>query len=61
MIIQAVQTTWDLSYNKDRKTVYKTVRDESTNRTIVEVVQYLYNKNGHIETPSKGGSVDMKA
>jgi hypothetical protein len=60
MIIEAMQTTWDVSYNKDRKTVYKTFRNESTNQVIIEVVQFFYNKNGHIEAPSKGGNVDMK-
>ena len=59
MIVEAVHTTWDTSYNKDRKTVHRILTDESTNKTIVETIQFLYTKSGTIEPPAKGGKVDV--
>jgi hypothetical protein len=61
MIIEAIQTVRDTFHNKDRVTIYKTLVDESTNKKVVEIVQYLYSRNGTIESPSKGSNIDLKA
>jgi hypothetical protein len=41
--------------------VYKTLEDPITQKKYIEVVQYLYNKEGRIEEPAKGGNVDKQA
>lgn len=61
MIIEAVQTVRGIFHNKERVTVYKTLVDGSSNKKVVEIVQFLYTKTGSIEGPSKGSSVDLKA
>jgi hypothetical protein len=61
MVIQGIQTVFDTFHYKDRVTVYKTLVDELTNKKVVEIVQFLYNRNGSIEEPSKGSNVDIKA
>jgi hypothetical protein len=48
-------------YNQYRNTVYKTLEDPITQKKIIEVVQYLYNKEGRIEEPVKGRNVDKQA
>jgi hypothetical protein len=61
MIVEAVQTVRDIFHSKDRVTIYKTLIDEKSNKTVVEIVQFLYSKNGSIEGPSKGSNIDLKA
>jgi len=61
MIIQSIHNSWDMVYNQYRNTVYKTLEDPITQKKYIEVVQYLYNKEGRIEEPAKGGNVDKQA
>ena len=61
MIIQSIQQSWDMVYNQYRNTIYKTLEDPMTQKTYVEVIQYLYNKEGKIEESAKGNSVDKQA
>lgn len=61
MIIEAIQTVRGIFHNKERVTVYKTLVDESSNKKVVEIVQFLYTKNGTIEEPSKGTNINIKA
>ncbi len=61
MIIQSIQQSWDMVYNQYRNTVYKTLEDPMTQKTYIEVVQYLYNKAGKVEESAKGSSVDKQA
>jgi hypothetical protein len=61
MIIQSIQQSWDMVYNQYRNTVYKTLEDPMTQKTYVEVIQYLYNKEGKVEESAKGSSVDKQA
>jgi hypothetical protein len=61
MIIQSIQQSWDMVYNQYRNTVYKTLEDPMTQKTYVEVIQYLYNKEGLVEESAKGSSVDKQA
>jgi len=61
MIIQSIHNSWDMVYNQYRNTVYKTLEDPITQKKIIEVVQYLYNKEGRIEEPVKGRNVDKQA
>ena len=58
MIIQSIQQSWDMVYNQYRNTVYKTLEDPISQKTVVEVIQFLYTKNGRIEEPAKGSNVD---
>jgi len=51
----------DMIYNQYRNTVYKTLEDPVTQKQYIEVVQYLYNKQGQIEESSKGRNVDKQA
>ena len=61
MIIQSIQQSWDTVYNQYRNTVYKTLEDPMTQKTYVEIIQYLYNKEGKMEESAKGTSVDKQA
>ena len=61
MIIQSIQQSWDMVYNQYRNTVYKTLEDPMTQKTYIEVIQYLYNKEGKVEESAKGNSVDKQA
>ncbi len=61
MIIQSIQQSWDMVYNQYRNTVYKTLEDPMTQKTYIEVIQYLYNKEGKVEESAKGSSVDKQA
>jgi hypothetical protein len=61
MIIQSIQQSWDTVYNQYRNTVYKTLEDPMTQKTYVEIIQYLYNKEGKVEQSAKGSSVDKQA
>jgi hypothetical protein len=61
MIVEAIQTVRDIFHSKDRVIVYKTLVDESSNKKVVEIVQFLYSRNGSIEGPSKGSNIDLKA
>ena len=48
-------------YNQYRNTVYRTLEDPMTQKTYIEVIQYLYNKEGKVEESAKGSSVDKQA
>ena len=62
MIVQSISTAWDMVNNQQRLTVYKDINDPVTNKQIIEVVQYLYNRVGEIEpTHSKGQNIDIKS
>ncbi len=61
MIVESIQTVISNLYNRDRVTVYKTLIDETSNKKVVEIVQFFYNKNGSIEGPTKGSNVDLQA
>jgi len=60
MIIQSIQQSWDMVYNQYRNTVYKTLEDPVSQKKYIEVVQFLYTKNGAIEAPVKGNNVDTQ-
>ena len=49
-------------YGSYRNTIYKTLEDPKTHKTVVEVVQYLYDSKANI-TPNnvKGVNVDIQA
>jgi hypothetical protein len=61
MIVQSIQQSWDMVYNQYRNTVYKTLEDPMTQKTYVEVIQYLYNKEGKVEESAKGSNVNKRA
>ena len=48
-------------YDQYRKTVYKTLIDPATDKKVVEIVQYLYDKHGQIRPDVKGQNVDIQA
>ena len=47
-------------YNQYRNTVYKTLEDPMTQKTYVEVIQYLYNKEGLVEPTHSNNQIDKK-
>jgi DNA-binding NtrC family response regulator len=61
MIIQSIHNAWDTIYNQYRNTVYKTLEDPVTQKQYIEIVQYLYNKEGRVEESTKGRNVDKQA
>jgi hypothetical protein len=61
MIVQSISTSWDMVYDQYRKTEYKTLIDPVTDKRVVEVVQYLYDKQGQIRPDAKGQNVDIQA
>ena len=44
-----------------RTTVYTIVKDPVTTKQLVEVVQYLYNKDGELEPTHHNYEIDKKA
>jgi hypothetical protein len=49
-------------YGSYRNTVYKTLEDPKTNKTIIEVVQYLYDSKANVQPNNvKGTNVDVQA
>jgi hypothetical protein len=61
MIVQSITNSWDMVYDQYRKTVYKTLIDPATDKKVVEIVQYLYDKHGQIRPDVKGQNVDIQA
>ena len=61
MIVQSISTSWDMVYDQYRKTEYKTLIDPVTDKRVVEVVQYLYDKQGQIRPDAKVQNVDIQA
>ena len=59
MIVQSVTNSWDMIYNQYRNTEYRTLVDPKTNKTVLEVIQYLYDNIGKIESAAKGQNVDI--
>jgi len=59
MIVQSVTNSWDMVYNQYRNTEYRTLIDPKTNKTVLEVIQYLYDNTGKIEPAAKGQNVDI--
>lgn len=61
MIIQSVTAVTDMVNHQDRTTVYSTLVDLKTNKQVVEVVQYLYDKVGKLEPTHHNNHIDKKA
>ncbi len=61
MIVQSVTSVNDMVNHQDRLTVYNTLLDPATNKQIIEVVQYLYNKVGQLEPTHHNNHIDKKA
>ena len=62
MIVQSIHNSWDIVYGSYRNTVYKTLEDPNTRKTIIEVVQYLYDDKSNVQPNSvKGTNVDLQA
>jgi hypothetical protein len=61
MIVQSITNSWDMVYDQYRKTVYKTLIDPVTDKKVVEIVQYLYDKHGQIKPDVRGQNVDIQA
>ena len=47
-------------YNQYRNTVYKTLEDPMTQKTYVEIIQYLYTKEGKVEPIHSNNQIDKK-
>ena len=61
MIIQSATAINDMINHQYRTTVYTIVKDPTTNKQLVEVVQYLYNKDGELEPTHHNYQIDKKA
>lgn len=61
MIVQSVSSVTDMVNHQSRLTIYKTIEDPATNKQLIEVVQYLYNKVGQLEPTHHNSQVDKKA
>jgi hypothetical protein len=60
MIVQSVTAVNDMVNHQYRTTVYSQLIDPTTNKKIIEVVQYLYNKVGELEPISKEKAIDIE-
>ena len=47
-------------YNQYRNTVYRTLVDPVSDKKIIEVVQYLYDKRGEVKPTAKGQVIDIQ-
>ena len=61
MIVQSVTSVTDMINHQYRNTVYTMVIDPATNKQLIEVVQYLYNRVGQLEPTHHNTEVDKKA
>lgn len=61
MIVQSVSSVTDMVNHQSRLTIYKTIEDPATNKQLIEVVQYIYNKVGQLEPTHHNTQVDKKA
>lgn len=62
MIVQSIHNSWDMVYGSYRNTVYKTLEDPKTHKTVIEVVQYLYDNKANVQPNNvKGTNVDVQA
>ena len=61
MIVQSVTSVTDMVNHQSRLTVYKTLEDPATNKHLIEVVQYLYNRVGKLEPTHHNNHIDKKA
>ena len=61
MIVQSVTSVNDMVNHQDRLTVYSTLVDPATNKQVIEVVQYLYNRVGQLEPTHHNSQVDKQA
>lgn len=60
MIVQSITNNWDMVYNQYRNTVYRTLVDPVSDKKIIEVVQYLYDKRGEVTPTAKGQVIDIQ-
>jgi hypothetical protein len=60
MIVQSVTAVNDMVNHQYRTTVYNTLLDPATNKQVIEVVQYLYNKIGQLEPTHHNNHIDKK-
>ena len=61
MIVQSVTSVTDMINHQYRNTVYTMVIDPATNKQLIEMVQYLYNRVGQLEPTHHNTEVDKKA
>jgi len=61
MIVQSATPINDMINHQYRTTVYTIVKDPATNKQLIEVVQYLYNKDGDLESTHHNHQIDKKA
>jgi hypothetical protein len=61
MIVQSATPINDMINHQYRTTIYTIVKDPVTNKRLVEVVQYLYNKDGDLEPTHHNYEIDKKA
>jgi len=61
MIVQSIANNWDMVYNQFRNIEYKTLVDPVSQKKVIEVVQYLYNKMGELDPTVKPRTVDVRA
>ena len=61
MIIQSVIAVNDMVNHQYRTTVYRTLDDPATNKKLIEVVQYLYTREGKLEPTHHVTQVDKRA
>ena len=61
MIVQSVTSVNDMVNHQYRNTDYSMLVDHTTNKKVIEVVQYLYNKIGQLEPTHHNNHIDKKA
>jgi hypothetical protein len=61
MIITGVYNLWDTVYGQVRQTVYRTLEDPVTNKQVIQIEHYLYDKTGNIPQNNLGNNIDKQA
>ena len=61
MIVQSATPINDMINHQYRTTIYAIVKDPVTTKQLVEVVQYLYNRDGKLEPTHHNYEIDKKA
>ena len=63
MIVQSISTVLDMVNHQNRTTFYKTVEDPVTHKKVIEVIEYIYTKEGNMtasEAATKGLTIDIQ-
>ena len=61
MIVTSITNLWDTVYDRYRKTVLRTMEDPVTNKQVIQIEHYFYDKTGNVQQNNLGNNIDKQA